>query len=108
MGILMYKQGKLEEAEPYYREVLEGRRRVLGDEHPETLRSIYNMGVTMIQQGKLDEAEALVREALRLKPGDKEHQTKFGKFLDLIEEARKEKAAEDPEPKENGGADKDP
>jgi tetratricopeptide (TPR) repeat protein len=40
-------QGKLSEAEPYYREALEGRRRVLGDEHPDTLTSINNMGVLL-------------------------------------------------------------
>ena len=36
--------GKNEEAEPYSREALEDRRRVLGDDHPRTLSSINNIG----------------------------------------------------------------
>jgi hypothetical protein len=48
--------GKLEKAEPYFREDLEGMRRVLGDDHPDTLTSINNMGGLLYSQGKLDEA----------------------------------------------------
>ncbi len=66
------------------------------------------MGALLHQQGKFDEAELLYREALKLKPGDKEHQTRFPKLLDDIEEARKKKAAEEPDPEEGGGADKTP
>ena len=44
MGFLLQSQGKHEEAEPYFREALEGSRRVLGDDHPETLRAINNTG----------------------------------------------------------------
>src|SRR5262249_40086656 len=40
MGILLQRQGKLSEAESYYREAMEKRRRVLGNEHPDTLQSI--------------------------------------------------------------------
>jgi len=57
MGDLLYMQGKHEEAEVYYTEALEGRRRVLGDEHPDTLLSICNMGNLLYMQGKFDEAE---------------------------------------------------
>jgi tetratricopeptide (TPR) repeat protein/tRNA A-37 threonylcarbamoyl transferase component Bud32 len=64
MGVLLDSQGKLEEAERYYREALEKFRRVLGEEHPETLTSINNMGFLMWAQGKPDEAEPYLREAL--------------------------------------------
>ena len=40
MGILLKSQGKYDEAMPYYVEALETQRRILGDEHPDTLVSI--------------------------------------------------------------------
>ena len=61
---LLYDQGKLSEAEPLYREALEGRRRTLGDTHPGTLVSINNLGKLLYTQGKLSEAEPLYREAV--------------------------------------------
>ena len=64
MGVLLDSQGKLEEAERYYREALEKYRRVLGEEHPETLTSINNMGFLMWAEGKPSEAEPYFREAL--------------------------------------------
>ena len=64
MGFQLQVQGKLAEAEPYYREALEKRRRVLGEEHPDTLSSINNMGLLLRDQGKLDQAEPYYSEAL--------------------------------------------
>ena len=61
---LLAAQGKLAEAEPFFREALEKRRRVLGEEHPDTLKSINNMGVLLQDQGKLTEAEPFFRDAL--------------------------------------------
>ena len=49
MGRLLQNQGKLGEAEPYLREALEGRRRVLGDDHADTLRSI-GMALELVQR----------------------------------------------------------
>ena len=46
------------------REALERTRRVLGDDHPETLIAVNNLGSLLQEQGKLDEAEAYYREAL--------------------------------------------
>ena len=57
MGYLLQAQGRLAEAEPYYRKALEVSRRVLGDEHPSTLSSINNMGGLLQAQGRLAEAE---------------------------------------------------
>ena len=56
--------GLLDLAEGPQREALEIRRRVLGDEHPDTLSSINNMGLLLQDQGKLPEAEPFYREAL--------------------------------------------
>ena len=40
------------------------KRRILGDEHPETLLSINNMAKMLHEQGRMTEAEPLFREAL--------------------------------------------
>ncbi len=64
MGMLLESQGRLTEAEPYLREALEVRRRVLGDEHPDTLGSINEMGMLLWWQGRKAEAEPYLREAL--------------------------------------------
>ncbi len=49
---------------PYYREALEGYRRALGDEHPNTLTSINNMVALLNARVRYAEAEQLVRESL--------------------------------------------
>ena len=67
MGFLLKSQGKLEEAEPYFREALEGRRRTLGDEHPDTLTSIFLTGYWLTSQGKFEEALPYYREALEVR-----------------------------------------
>ncbi len=63
-GELLHLRGKLDEAEPYFREALETLRRVLGEEHPDTIRSIANLGALLRAQGNLDDAELYLREAL--------------------------------------------
>ena len=64
LGNVLRAQGRLREAEPLLREALEKRRRVLGEEHPSTLRSINSLGVLLQAQGRLREAEPYFREAL--------------------------------------------
>jgi non-specific serine/threonine protein kinase/serine/threonine-protein kinase len=64
MGALLKSQGKLAEAELYFREAVQGCRRVLGDEHPTTLSSISNMGAALESEGRLAEARPYYREAL--------------------------------------------
>jgi tetratricopeptide (TPR) repeat protein len=44
---------------------LASRRRLLGDEHPDTLNSLINMGTVLSRQNKFPEAEPYLREALR-------------------------------------------
>lgn len=46
------------------REAVEGRRRVLGGEHPDTLVAISELEILLQARGKLDEAEPLAREVL--------------------------------------------
>ncbi len=49
---------------PLQERALATRRRVLGEEHPDTLRSIASMAVLVDAQGKLAESEPYYREAL--------------------------------------------
>lgn len=52
------------QAESLYRRCLEIRKRVLGEDHPETLASAENLARTLRKTGKLDEAAQLARAAL--------------------------------------------
>ena len=61
---LLKQQGKYADAEPLYREALDGRRRELGDAHSDTLDSINGLAVLLKDQRKYDDAEPLYREAL--------------------------------------------
>ncbi|KAH7394832.1 hypothetical protein BKA66DRAFT_455924 [Pyrenochaeta sp. MPI-SDFR-AT-0127] len=47
-----------------HRRALEGREKVLGPEHPDTLTSVDNLGWMLARQGKYEEAEAMHRRAL--------------------------------------------
>jgi len=62
--MLAEAQGHLKDAEPLFREVLQGRRQVLGDQHPDTLASINNLATLLQASGRLEEAEPLYREAI--------------------------------------------
>ncbi|MFO0859474.1 MAG: tetratricopeptide repeat protein [Phycisphaerales bacterium] len=53
-----------DDAFPLQESALATRRRVLGEEHPDTLASIHSMGVLLQSHGKLSEAEPYAREAL--------------------------------------------
>ncbi len=64
MGALLRTQGKLTEAEPYYREALEGYRRVRGDDHQYTLISKSNLALLLVDLGNAVEAEQLAGEAV--------------------------------------------
>jgi len=52
------------EAEPYFREALEGFRQIYGDMHLRTLQAMVQQGHELIALGEHREAEALYREAL--------------------------------------------
>lgn len=64
MGVLLKQQGKLTEAHHYYREALEGRRRVLGDELPNTLSTVSDMAAFLNAQARYEESAPLCREAV--------------------------------------------
>jgi tetratricopeptide (TPR) repeat protein len=56
--------GRYEEALAYQRRAMEGYRRVLGDDHPETLKVISNMGTLLKMMGRYEGALAYCREAV--------------------------------------------
>jgi serine/threonine protein kinase/tetratricopeptide (TPR) repeat protein len=65
IGDLLQEQGRLSEAEEYFREALDGRRRVLGDEHLDTQDSLADWGFILVVQGRLSEAEGHFRRVLQ-------------------------------------------
>ncbi|HKQ61938.1 MAG TPA: serine/threonine-protein kinase [Candidatus Polarisedimenticolaceae bacterium] len=64
MGHVYLGLGLYDRAQPLLADALATRRRLLGDRHPDTLTSIYNLGLLRTAQGKHAEAEPLHREAL--------------------------------------------
>jgi tetratricopeptide (TPR) repeat protein len=61
---LLKTEGKMSEAETYLREVLEKRRRMLGEEDINTVWAMSTLGELLDEEGKLNEAEPLLRVAL--------------------------------------------
>lgn len=66
MGQVLFHQGQLTEAEPYFRKALALRRQVLGQEHVDSLESANDLGYLLTSQGRLEEAETLFTEALEM------------------------------------------
>ena len=63
-----YAQGKLNEAEPLFREVLKVASKTYGRRHPNTLSCLGNLGALLVakgDKGDLAAAESLYREALK-------------------------------------------
>ena len=56
--------GQLAEAENLFRRALEGREKLLGPDHADTLQSLENLADLLRDRGRLDEAEPLFRRAL--------------------------------------------
>ena len=52
-------------AEKIYREALDSRRRVLGNEHPDTIWSLSYLGRMLQQVGRYREAEPYLRESMQ-------------------------------------------
>ena len=64
-----YDQGKDAEAEPLFQKALEIRRRVLGEDHPNTANSYNGVAYNLNAQGKTAEAQPLYQKAHTLKSG---------------------------------------
>lgn len=65
-GFLLY-QGQWKEAEALELQVVEARKRVLGEEHPDTLVSMSNLATTYRSQGRWKEAEAIELQVVEVR-----------------------------------------
>src|SRR6185295_9586158 len=63
LGTLYLKLGLYDKARPLMQSALNTRRRVLGEEHADTLLSLNNMGDLLDNQGKFADAEPFYRSA---------------------------------------------
>ncbi|MCP4247420.1 MAG: tetratricopeptide repeat protein [bacterium] len=59
--------GVYTEADLHLRTALQIRRRILGDEHPQTLGSLHALGVMLQRARKPDESESLLRQAVEIR-----------------------------------------
>uniref|UniRef100_A0A0D2YIK3 DUF7779 domain-containing protein n=1 Tax=Fusarium oxysporum (strain Fo5176) TaxID=660025 RepID=A0A0D2YIK3_FUSOF len=64
-----WAEGRYDEAQSICREVLEMRREVLGEKHPNTIRSMADLATTYHQQGRYAEAENICQEVLEMRRG---------------------------------------
>ncbi|KAK7193330.1 Kinesin light chain 5 [Paraphaeosphaeria sporulosa] len=60
----LYSDGRYKEAEELEVQVMETRRRVLGEEYPSTLTSMANLALTYMNQGRWKEAEELEMQVM--------------------------------------------
>jgi tetratricopeptide (TPR) repeat protein len=63
-GWYLYERGLYGQAEPLYQRALTVQERVLGPEHPHTLRTIHDLATLYRNQGKYEQAEPLYQRAL--------------------------------------------
>ncbi|KAF2245690.1 kinesin light chain [Trematosphaeria pertusa] len=65
-AMTLLSDGRYNEAEELFVQVMETRKRVLGDEHPDTLTSMANLASTYRNQGRWKEAEELQAKDLEI------------------------------------------
>ncbi|KAF5857978.1 hypothetical protein ETB97_005009 [Aspergillus alliaceus] len=65
IGRCLQSDGRYNEAQIFYTDVLEIKETALGPEHPDTLTSASNLGSVLEDQGKYEEAEAMHLRALK-------------------------------------------
>jgi tetratricopeptide (TPR) repeat protein len=66
-GFHLDSRGRYDEAEPLYKEALELRRKLFGEEHNAVAQSINNLAALYHAQGRYDEAEPLFEQTLELR-----------------------------------------
>ncbi|KAF8864851.1 FabD/lysophospholipase-like protein [Acephala macrosclerotiorum] len=65
VGMCLYSDGRWKEAEELDVQVMETRKTLLGQEHPDTLTSIANLAATYRKQGRWKEAEELEVQVIK-------------------------------------------
>jgi tetratricopeptide (TPR) repeat protein len=68
LGGLLFEQRKFADAEALFRKVLDARRRVQSDAHPDTLGTLSNLGRAIRAQSRDADAEPVFAELYRLTP----------------------------------------
>ena len=63
LGVKLYWQQK--EAEGLYRQIVQGREKMLGKEHADTLKGKYQLANSLHEQQKYQEAEGLYRQVVQ-------------------------------------------
>jgi tetratricopeptide (TPR) repeat protein len=84
-AMALYSDGRYKAAGELFVQVMETRKRVLGDEHPDTLSSMANLAATYRNQGRWNEAEKLevqVMETRKRVLGD-EHPSTLSSMANL-------------------------
>ena len=66
-AICIYSDGGYNEAEKLFSQVMKIQKRVLGEEHPDTLTSMANLAFTFKAQGRNDEAISLMEKFFQLR-----------------------------------------
>ncbi|EXK76699.1 hypothetical protein FOQG_18568 [Fusarium oxysporum f. sp. raphani 54005] len=67
VSYFLYERGRWREREPVDSRAWGLRRKVLGEKHPDTIRSMADLATTYHAQGRYDEAESIYQEALELR-----------------------------------------
>jgi tetratricopeptide (TPR) repeat protein len=66
LGYIYTKQGRYEQAEPFYVQALELMRKLLGEDHPAVASSLNNLAYLYDSQGRYEQAEPLYLQALEV------------------------------------------
>ncbi len=66
LGAVLIKKGSYSHAEPFVREGLELRRKMLGDAHPDTAMSLFRLSDLLYRKGDYQGAEASARESVQV------------------------------------------
>ncbi|KAF8865625.1 HET-domain-containing protein [Acephala macrosclerotiorum] len=65
-GVCLYRDGRWNEAEASFTQVLETQKTVLGVDHPNTLASMANIALTYNDQGRWDQAKGLFVQVIEI------------------------------------------
>jgi tetratricopeptide (TPR) repeat protein len=67
MGVLLWRNGDLDEAEKFYRESLAMNRKLLGEKHPEIANGLENVAMSLQDKGDLAGAEDMYQQSLTMR-----------------------------------------
>jgi predicted acylesterase/phospholipase RssA/tetratricopeptide (TPR) repeat protein len=85
IAVALRSSGDYEKAQTVHAKVLDIRKHVLGEQHPETLASMNNLANTLAADGKLKEAQQLLEGALEASQKTIDKQQEASAFSGLVE-----------------------